>query len=211
MLLEAALAALAGGCALAGWLAALLWRSPEERRAARRAADERTRLEAHLARAAEDLRIEFVGRRLEARARSGAELRAHVAEDESAELRRVLAALRGRAIFGTLDQVGAGALLTLIDGEKLTGVLVLVHGPEVGRLWCRSGQVVRARLEGHPLLSRGAEVVYHLLTWTDGRFEFTGGAVEGSDEIHLPTMHLLIEGARRMDEAGRAPTVAAGR
>src|SRR5438105_2896895 len=51
---------------------------------------------------------------------------------------------------------------------------------------------------------QGADVIYQMLGWTDGRFDFTAVEVEMEDEIRTQTMHLLMEGARRMDEARAA-------
>jgi hypothetical protein len=39
-----------------------------------------------------------------------------------------------------------------------------------------------------------------LLTWTAGEFEFTSVVVEGADRVNVSTTHLLMEGARLIDE-----------
>ena len=46
-----------------------------------------------------------------------------------------------------------------------------------------------------------AECVYYLLTWGGGEFEFIACVVEGVDRVSVSTTHLLMEGARLMDEA----------
>ena len=53
-----------------------------------------------------------------------------------------------------------------------------------------------------PLAAEGvdAECVYYLLTWGAGEFEFTACLVEGADRVAVSTTHLLMEGARLMDE-----------
>jgi hypothetical protein len=43
--------------------------------------------------------------------------------------------------------------------------------------------------------------VYYLLTWGAGEFEFVMCLVEGADRVNVSTTHLLMEGARLMDEA----------
>jgi hypothetical protein len=43
-----------------------------------------------------------------------------------------------------------------------------------------------------------------MLTWGAGSFDFLAGDVGGVDEIQASTTYLLIEGARRMDEAKAA-------
>ena len=39
------------------------------------------------------------------------------------------------------------------------------------------------------------------LSWAGGTFEFLACDVEGPDRVATPTMHILMEGARLMDEA----------
>ncbi len=49
--------------------------------------------------------------------------------------------------------------------------------------------------------------MYYLLTWGAGEFEFIACVVEGVDRVSVSTTHLLMEGARLMDEA-RDPALA---
>lgn len=115
------------------------------------------------------------------------------------------AAGRNTGIHGTLDQLGLSSLLAMIDMERKSGILVLTRGRAVGRIFCRAGRVLSARLEGDgPFVRKGAEVIYQMLNWTEGRFDFTAVEVEMEDEIRTQTMHLLMEGARRIDEARAA-------
>lgn len=105
------------------------------------------------------------------------------------------AGLRGR-----LEQFGLATVLTFLDLERRSGELVVVAGARVGRLWLRSGRVLRARLEGSRRASKS--VVYELLGLERGLFTFTQLATdEMADEIGAPTMLLLMEAARRADEA----------
>jgi hypothetical protein len=46
----------------------------------------------------------------------------------------------------------------------------------------------------------GTECVYYLLTWNAGEFEFISCLVEGADRVNVSTTHLLMEGARLIDE-----------
>jgi hypothetical protein len=146
--------------------------------------------------------VEFVARRLADAARSRAELRAHVAEDEALQLQR------RTGVFGTLDALGLAGLLTIIDQERRSGTIILTREHDGGRLTCLEGRVLSAHLEGVAFGPRGAAAVYRMLTWTFGRFHFTpstGQALQGvKDEIGEPTMHLLMEGARLVDEATAA-------
>lgn len=105
------------------------------------------------------------------------------------------------SLHGGLDQITLATLLTIMDLERRSGLLLIRRDAELGRLWLADGRVVRARLEG---VSRrvGKPAVYEVLGWQQGRFELTPGDRDVADEIKTPTNHLLMEAARRMDEAG---------
>jgi len=115
--------------------------------------------------------------------------------------------LAGSGLRGDLSQVGLSSLLVLIEMERKTGLLQL-RAPEEGlsaQILVRDGKVVHARLDDaeEPV---DAECVYYLLTWGAGEFEFIACLVEGIDRWNVATTHLLMEGARLMDEA-REPSL----
>src|SRR5262249_30011272 len=102
---------------------------------------------------------------------------------------------------GDLAQVGLSALLVLIELERKTGLLTL-RSPEgrTAQVLVREGRVVHARLDDQdePV---DAECVYYLLGWSAGDFELITCVVEGPDRVNVSTTHLLMEGARILDEA----------
>ncbi|HEY3358489.1 MAG TPA: response regulator [Polyangia bacterium] len=104
-------------------------------------------------------------------------------------------------IHGALDQLGLSSLLAMLEMERKSGVLVLRRGAETGRIFVREGRVVFARMDQGTL--QNAEAVYHLVTWPDGRFDFSAIEVDMEDQVQTSTTHLLMEGARLMDEHGR--------
>ncbi|MGE0548049.1 MAG: response regulator [Kofleriaceae bacterium] len=108
--------------------------------------------------------------------------------------------LGGSSLRGDLSQVGLSSLLVLIEMERKTGLLQL-RAPESpsAQILVRDGKVVHARLDDieDPV---DAECVYYLLTWASGEFEFTACLVEGVDRVSVSTTHLLMEGARLIDE-----------
>ncbi len=105
------------------------------------------------------------------------------------------------SLRGDLSHVGLSSLLVLIEMERKTGLLGLraPNGPS-GQILVREGRVVHARLDDieSPV---DAECVYYMLTWPAGEFEFTACQIEGEDRVATSTTHLLMEGARLMDEA----------
>ena len=113
------------------------------------------------------------------------------------------------ALRGRLEQFGLATVLTFLDLERRSGELVVVaddgNNPnsKVGRLWLRQGRVLRARIEGSRRLNKSA--VYDLLGLERGRFSFAQMDLDGlADELGVPTMQLLMEAARRVDEAAAA-------
>ena len=106
------------------------------------------------------------------------------------------AGLRGR-----LEQFGLATVLTFLDLERRSGQILVVTRDRVGRVWLHAGRVVSARIEGSRRVNRAA--IYELLTWTSGRFAFTQEDTSRAvDEMNnAPTTLLLVEAARRADEA----------
>jgi DNA-binding response OmpR family regulator len=102
---------------------------------------------------------------------------------------------------GDLAQVGLSSLLVLIEMERKTGLLQLRSPDGLGaQILVRHGKVVHARFDDReePV---DADCVYLLLTWNAGEFEFVTCVVEGDDRVDVSTTHLLMEGARLMDES----------
>ena len=111
------------------------------------------------------------------------------------------AGLRGR-----LEQFGLATILTFLDLERRSGELLLVGESGVGRCWLRAGRVVSARIEGSRRVNRAA--IYELLTWERGLFAFTqANLATAVDEIGAPTTLLLVEAARRVDEAAASASL----
>jgi CheY-like chemotaxis protein len=111
-----------------------------------------------------------------------------------------------KGITGVLEQLGLSSLLVMVEMERKSGILRLERQGVTGRIFVREGRVIAARLDGDraPEKARkGAECVYHLLTWVDGRFDFAAVEVEMEDEVQSSTTHLLMEGARLIDETNR--------
>jgi Domain of unknown function (DUF4388) len=107
---------------------------------------------------------------------------------------------------GEIENVGLPTLLTILDMERRSGLLLIQRQKTLGRLHVREGRVVRARIEGAGRGKAGeggtgAEAVYEMLGWPDGQFELWQAVVEGRDEVGSSTTFLLMENARRNDES----------
>jgi hypothetical protein len=106
---------------------------------------------------------------------------------------------------GEVENVGLPTLLTILDMERRSGLLLIQRHKTLGRLHVREGRVVRARIEGARKGEgwTGADAVYEMLGWSDGQFELWQAVVEGRDEVGSSTTFLLMESARRTDESSR--------
>jgi hypothetical protein len=106
----------------------------------------------------------------------------------------------GVALRGRLEQFGLATVLTFLDLERRSGRVLLIDGDRLGKVTLRAGRVISARIEGSRRVNRAA--IYELLSWDRGRFSFTQeDLADANDEVGAPTMQLLMEAARRTDEA----------
>jgi DNA-binding response OmpR family regulator len=103
------------------------------------------------------------------------------------------------AMRGELDQISLSSVLVVLEMERKNGILLVEHGNETGRIFLRKGRIIRAGIDDPPVT--GAAAVYQMVTWGAGSFDFLAGDVGGVDEIQASTTYLLMEGARRLDEA----------
>src|SRR3954469_15844454 len=99
---------------------------------------------------------------------------------------------------GEIANVGLPTILTILDMERRSGMLLVQRDRLLGRLYVREGRVVRARIEGARRgdlagAGTGAEAVYQMLSWTEGQFELWQAQVEGRDEVGESTTFLLME------------------
>ncbi len=121
------------------------------------------------------------------------------ASTESAEVKpsaghRPLSALRGR-----LDEIGLSSVLGMLEMERKTGIMLVERDDASARLFIRKGHVIRGDCD-QPRLT-GAAAVFEALSWRAGTFDFLIGDIGGIDEIQTSTTFLLLEAARRIDEA----------
>lgn len=129
-------------------------------------------------------------------------------------LDRVRAALVGRdrrpartpaerpMLRSSLHDFGLGSLMVFLEMERKTGILVVTRSAsdELCSIAIRDGRVVAAACEPGCNLVH-APAVYRALSWADGTLQFRGVPVDIPDQLGMSTSHLLMEGARRLDEA----------
>jgi DNA-binding response OmpR family regulator len=104
---------------------------------------------------------------------------------------------------GDLSKVPLASLLQLAELERRTAMLQLLRPGESAIVHVRDGAVVRIDLaEAHDRLE-GMARLFHLLDWTEGRFELTTSAAAVEETLDLRTSFVLLEYARQYDEALR--------
>ncbi len=111
------------------------------------------------------------------------------------------------SLAGNLKQLGLPSLLTLLEMERKTGVLLLARDSDseetsAAQIRLLEGKCIYARFDNRED-PKNEDCIYTLLGWSDGRFEFLDTEVDQNPEMEISTMHLLMEGARRVDEDGR--------
>ena len=106
-----------------------------------------------------------------------------------------------RAVSGSLAQIGVPSVLTLLEMERKSGLLVIHRDdpPAFVRIFLQSGRVVAARSDAG---ERNEEAVFSALNWSSGRFEFAPLDFEIEEEVRMSTTGLILEGARFLDEGG---------
>jgi hypothetical protein len=119
-------------------------------------------------------------------------------------LTRGVAPKKATGITGRLEQLGLSSLLVMMEMERKDGVLSIAHAVDqrIGRIFLRQGQVIRAKIDKDNSVD-GADCVYEMLRWQSGKFSFAAMEVDMENTVGMSTTGLLMEGARRIDEANR--------
>ena len=117
---------------------------------------------------------------------------------QRAERERLESRREGRTKFaGDLADIGVVDLVQTIDLNRKSGIVHIVNRDgRRGAVFFREGRVIDAEVGR---LS-GAEAMYRLFSWSDGRFEVEFKPIRRRDVIDFPSAALLMEGMRRLDE-----------
>jgi DNA-binding response OmpR family regulator len=112
--------------------------------------------------------------------------------------------VRMSGMRGSLSLIGLPTVLTTLEMDRKTGVLVIALDElrTKARLELCRGKLVRASLDDRPAPAN-AELVYSLIPCVAGKFDFRPKAIDPADEIQTPISSLILEGARRADEKQR--------
>jgi hypothetical protein len=103
-------------------------------------------------------------------------------------------------IMGELGVISLFDLAQLLALNRATGTLFVVSNHRQGFFQFEHGQIANARDER---MQEGEDAACRLFGWGTGSFEFRADPpVGGGRTIHDSTESLMLEAARRLDEAG---------
>lgn len=106
------------------------------------------------------------------------------------------------ALRGDLELVGLTSVLSFLELERKSGVIRI--GPDTnGVIYLRDGVPVHIAVDGVSEEASPEERFSALVSARSGRFEFRPGAVDRTDTVKRSLGMLLLECARRADEASR--------
>jgi uncharacterized protein (TIGR02266 family) len=112
------------------------------------------------------------------------------------------ALLEKKTLRGDLAQVPLPSVLTFLELERKTGEL-MVMGPKTAHLFLREGRLLRVELDGVLADLTSIELVWEVLGWSVGQFEFAAQEVPGEDLYGRTITALLLDHARFSDENER--------
>ncbi len=132
-------------------------------------------------------------------------------EDELAlRVQRVLTRARAyprnvagaKALRGSLAHVSLTTLLSFLEIERRTGILLLVRPDAVATLYLRDGAAIRVDLPEELDHLLAGDRVRCLLSWNEGRFELADAMIHDEDTIGISTSALLLEHAQDQEQQG---------
>jgi len=132
----------------------------------------------------------------------GKELQARVDRVVARVQRAAHALAEKKTLRGDLAQVTLPSVLGFLELEKKTGEL-LVIGAKPAHLYLRDGRLLRVEIDGLVADAASLEVVYDLLSWRVGQFEFAAHEVPGEDLYDRSITAFLLDHAKFVDENNR--------
>jgi uncharacterized protein (TIGR02266 family) len=105
-----------------------------------------------------------------------------------------------KTLRGDLEQVSLGSLLSFLELDKKTGVLLLV-AQGTARIYVDGGRPLKVEMDGAPPGSTQLAMIRGMLDWTSGQFEFAAQDIACSDDLRTTLTAILLDHARLKDEA----------
>ena len=102
-------------------------------------------------------------------------------------------------LVGSLETMPIADLVQVLHICRKTGLLRLSRRTDSASLYFDDGEIRHATVDDRA----GEEAFFRLMAWTDAAFAFESGARSEVASLSQPTMTLLMEGLRRIDESRR--------
>ena len=116
------------------------------------------------------------------------------------------AAVAGRPMSGSIEEIPLPDLIQLLSTSRKSGVLSIRSERGVGKIYLRKGQIYYASIDDNFSI-RPQKAAYRMLTWESGTFELDPpDERQVIEEISESTEALLMEGMRQLDELKRIET-----
>lgn len=112
----------------------------------------------------------------------------------------VLSAIRTHLqsdLKGEIEGFSTTAFLQMIEMEEKTCTLQVRTADKAGSLFFRKGRLIAAETGER----KNEDAAYDIINWKDAHIEVVQADPEKPVQINRPLMHLLVEAARRQDEA----------
>jgi uncharacterized protein (TIGR02266 family) len=129
----------------------------------------------------------------------GKELQARVDRVVSRVQKASHSLVERKTLRGDLAQVSLPSVLGFLELERKTGELLVV-GARTAHLFLRDGRLLRVEIEGVVADKTSIGVLYEVLGWKAGQFEFALHEVPGDDLFDMTITTILLEHARISDE-----------
>jgi len=102
---------------------------------------------------------------------------------------------------GYIHGITLPSFLQLLEMEQKTCTLTIKAEKQTGKLYFFKGKLVNAETDG----TEGEEAAYRIVCWDDPEIEIESVCRKRKKVITAPLNHVLMEGFRLKDEAGRKP------
>jgi two-component system chemotaxis response regulator CheB len=105
---------------------------------------------------------------------------------------------RPRGVTGQIENLPLPDIVQILSIGVKTACVTLTAGKRQGKIWFRDGALVHA----HAGVEEGEEAFFEMLGWDEGTFEIRHGLRTDKKTVDNDSMFLVMEGMRRIDEAG---------
>jgi uncharacterized protein (TIGR02266 family) len=114
-----------------------------------------------------------------------------------------LGGIERKTLRGSLDHVPLPSVLTFLEMERQTGVLLVLREHRAARLFVREGRLLRIEIERATTGIRPDQMLFSVLKWPNGDYEFAAQDVSGNDEFQASITALLLTFSKLIDEKDR--------